>query len=788
MTPAPIRHWLATATDQQRTKWVKRFDPRYWTVDFPRPMMAAVTTAGDTLVIDVEFLRRNDLAGIIWESVDRWSHPLLALETARDYRDTTLTFRWQASGDVLPLDAVNGPVLTIEGRDAGGAARGWYVRLWNYAVGDGDDAVVTLDFNTLSGGFSLPGEADPVWAGDIDRMFISLVAPDYDGSDTPLAANARGRVELAGLGCDGPGSMLLAGDAFVPPHDLRIAGGYDDSYNQTPERLLEAMFALGYRGPLVHYVGMSHFPGLVRDAGEARYLADPGAPVCAPALAWHRDFLARAAALGFAPIMSLSFELLDQHCPDAWAQRTSSGARAATGYTPPSSLLSPARTEAMAWLQSVAAAFAGLAAAAGLASRFQIGEPWWWVGPDWRPCLYDAATTALYTAETGLVAPAIADIRLVGNAAETAWLDWCGGLLGRATLALRDAVLAAVPGTQTLLLFYAPQVLNGAAPELIRANLPLQWANPAFDVLQLEDYDFVTLGDVGGQARARAAIRDRLGYPLGKQHYFSGFAVMPGDWQPIAEAAAGALARGVAETFIWAWPQVARDGFSVFQISSDEDEENAVAAFHDVLFPLQLGYGATGGPEFSTQVVVTGSGHEQRNSQWSDARLYYDAGVGVRSEADLAALIAFFRARRGQAHGFRFSDPLDRVSAAPGAAPGAAIAATDQLLGVGDGGTTRFALVKEYGAADDRQTRRITRPVAGSVRVAVAGAVRTSGWNVGAGGYIDFDTAPAVGAAVTAGFAFDVPVRFASDRIDVSLAGWQAGELPSVPLVEVRED
>ena len=194
-----------------------------------------------------------------------------------------------------------------------------------------------------------------------------------------------------------------------------------------------------------------------------------------------------------------------------------------------------------------------------------------------------------------------------------------------------------------------------------------------------------------------------------------------------------------------------------------------MAAFHDVLFPLQLGYGTTGGPEFSTQVVVTGSGHEQRNSQWSDARLYYDAGVGVRSEADLSSLITFFRARRGQAHGFRFSDPLDRNSALSGAL----VAATDQLLGTGDGGTTRFALLKQYGDSDDPQSRRITRPVAGSVRIAVAGVTRPSGWSLAAGGQIDFEIAPVAGAVVTAGFEFDVPVRFAADRIDVSLAGWR---------------
>ncbi|WP_310497464.1 hypothetical protein [Sandarakinorhabdus sp.] len=161
------------------------------------------------------------------------------------------------------------------------------------------------------------------------------------------------------------------------------------------------------------------------------------------------------------------------------------------------------------------------------------------IGPDHKPCLYDGAIAALHLAENGTAAPVIADIRAVSAASERDYLDWCGAVLGRATLALRDAALAAAPGCETLLLFYAPQVLNAAAPELIRANAPIAWARPAFDVLQLEDYTFVTSGDAAGQARGRAVVGERLGYPLAEQHYFSGFVLNGGDrlkeW-PLARA------------------------------------------------------------------------------------------------------------------------------------------------------------------------------------------------------------------------------------------------------------
>ena len=776
-----MRWWLAGPDDQGATRPVRRFDPRWWLVDFPRPMMASVVTEGpETLVASLEFQRRNDLAGLIWESADRWSHPLCALATARDYRGLLWRFRWQSSGDVLALDAVNGPVLTIEGRDAAGAARNWYVRLWNHAVGSPTDAEITLDFDALAGGFLLPAEADPVWAGDIDRLFISLVPPGHDGTDAPLPGVAMAEVRLTTLALDGGGAVLQAGRPAVPPHDWRLCTAYDDLYNQTPERILEQALLLGWRGAITHYLGMSHFMAL-QAAGDG-FLVDPARPLCGPAIAWHSDFLTRAAALGFAPILSLSMELFAAHCPADWSQRDADGAMGLTGWVPPSALLSPCNDDAQAWLCSVVAAAMALVPA-GLAPALQVGEPWWWVGPDARPCLYDGATVARWQAETGAPPPAIGDIRGPRSPAEQAYLDWCGAQLAQATAGMLAAARGAAPAVRTHLLFYAPQVLLDDRPDLARANMPAAWAHPAFDVLQLEDYTFVTGANQAGRARARNAVAAVLGYPTADQHYLAGFVLSDGDaqahWPLIAAAAQESAA---AETFIWAWPQVARDGFTPFTL---QDGEDAMPAFHDVRFPLHLGYGAAGGPAFSTQVVVTGSGNEQRNAEWADARLEYDAGLGVRSEADLAQLLAFFRARRGQAHGFRFLDPLDNSSSIHGEP-----AATDQRLGVGDGTTTRFALVKLYGddglADDPPQRRRITRPWPDSVVVAVAG-VPVSGWTLGEGGQIDFAVPPPAGALVTAGFRFDVPVRFASDRLAVSLAGWQAGELPGVPLIELRE-
>ena len=775
--------WLAAKRTAQATSFIQRFDPRFWTVDFPRPMIAAATTpASDGLRVDAVFLRRNDLAGIIWESADRWDHPLLGYATDRDYSHTVLSFRWRSAG-VLALDAVNGPTLTIEGRDAAGVARAWYVRLWNYAQGTPTDAAVTLKFSALAGGFLLPGEADPVFPGDLDRMFISLVAPGYDpASAAPLAAPVEGWAELSQIRCEGSRAMLEIGDVIVPPHGVGIATGYDDAYNQTPARVLRTIRGLGYRGSINHYVGMSHFMRLAAD-GAGGYAVDPAQPALNVAsAAWHRALFAEAAARGHSVIASLSYELLAQHCPPAWQQRDGQGDPARTGYDPPSALLSPANGVAMGWLAQASRAFVALQKETGLPVRFQLGEPWWWVTAGGRICLYDDAARAAL----GGNPVTIADMRQPLNAAQKALLDQAGVLLAFSTAALVAAVRqeAGAAGAEALLLAYLPTVLDPATPEARRANLPLGWASPAFDTLQLEAYDWVTGGAEALHAAGIAEATARLGYPVARQHYISGYLAGPDTgpgWRRIDAEIDTAAARGVAETFVWALPQVCRDGF--VRLPAPPSQDDPMQAFDDVPFPLPLGLDAAVAPEFSTSVTITASGHERRNALWSDARLRFDVGPGVRSEADLGTLIAFFRARRGQARGFRLRDPTDFSSAAMTGTP----APGDQLLGIGDGLRASFVLVKRYGSGSEAQVRPITRPVAASVRVALGASEALTGWTLEPGGAIRFAVAPPAGTEVRAGFRFDVPVRFGEDRLDISGAGIAAGEAPSVPLLEIRE-
>ena len=764
-----MNHWFTQAAAPIVTTFVKRFDPLQWTIDFPRGTIASLVTTADGhgATIDAEFLRQGDLVGLIYESEDRLAHPAHVREASRDYSKTILSFRWQSTG-AMPLDQVNGPTLTIEGRDSSGNPRTWFVRLWNYAAGSGEDAVITLDFDALDGGYALPADADRVDPTAIDRMFLSIIPPDYvEGSGALRAVPAAVRATVSDIRCEGANSVLAIKDAVVPAHELRIATAYDDMYNLPPERVIDTVERLGFRGTINHYVGMSHYFAL-----NGSGILDPERRLNSAALAWHRDLARAAAERGYQLIWSLSYEILDMFCPETWKQRTFDGSPGLTGWDPPSALVSPANSDAIDFLSRVAIELTQLSVEFGLAPQIQIGEPWWWVTSAGEPCLYDDAAVAHFGGDP----VAIEDVRAPMSAAQIDLLDEAGILLAASTEAIHDAVKAAVPTVTTLLLAYLPTTLDPTAPELKRANLPTGWAKPAFDVLQLEDYEWVTAGRKSQREAAYAEIEERLGYNCDEQHYLSGFVTQASDrqsWGDIVDAALDARSRGVAEIFLWALPQVLRDGLTLFG-------DSAVTVFDDVSFPIEIGAEASVSPGFSTNVVTSASGNEFRNVNWQQGRLRFDAGPGVRGDAEVETLLEFFRARRGAAVGFRFRDPYDFSSNGMSGTP----TALDQQIAIGDGSAERFTLKKSYAGGEER---RITRPLPGSVLIAVDGVEQASGWTLEQYGEVVFAAPPDSGAIVTAGFLFDVPVRFADDRIEINRTTFLAGEAPSVPLIEIRE-
>lgn len=208
-----------------------------------------------------------------------------------------------------------------------------------------------------------------------------------------------------------------------------------------------------------------------------------------------------------------------------------------------------------------------------------------------------------------------------------------------------------------------------------------------------------------------------------------------------------------------------------------------MSAFHNIGFPLKLARGAVGGPERVTEVVALANGREVRNTSVSRSRRRWDVGSAIRNLDDLAEITVFFEARLGRLHGFRFRDPADHKSCLPSQAPGA----FDQVLGTGDGSQKTFQLQKTYGDAAGSSLRPIHLPVFASVRVGVGTTeLPISAFSVDTlTGLLTLEAAPAAGQSVRAGFSFDTPVRFDSDRLDIAHDAFEAGRIISLALLEI---
>lgn len=210
-----------------------------------------------------------------------------------------------------------------------------------------------------------------------------------------------------------------------------------------------------------------------------------------------------------------------------------------------------------------------------------------------------------------------------------------------------------------------------------------------------------------------------------------------------------------------------------------------MSGFHDIDFPLALAFGASGGPSRKVEITQLASGGEHRNAPHARSRRIYNAGVGIKSLEDLSALIAFFEARRGALFGFRFRDPIDHLSCGPSETP----SATDQHIGTGDGSNTRFILVKNYSDAQSSYARPITKPVSSSVKFAINGSEQAQAdYTLNAlTGEVVFAAPPPAGTHISAGFVFDVPVRFDIEQIELTLESFGAGEMATIPLIELRD-
>ncbi|QHB72931.1 hypothetical protein [Stenotrophomonas sp. 364] len=513
----------------ERTQ-IARFTPRYWRIDGPRSMSFCLTSESNGF--DALFIARyaDDLCGILWDTRDSKDHVYLAYAENPDYRDCVWDFDIQVS-DTMPLlnDAQRGLTMTVYGLDEDGYEAEWYVALARYADTPGArSAHITIDWNTVKAGFAAD---EPINTASISRVMISGATSQYDAEagQTPLPQAVEAWIKVRNSRTRGSAGSLALRAPTIPAHALGICTSYDDHYDLTPERIIENCYALGYRDWVNHYVGMSTYPERRWSDEVNRFVVvdapgvDPVNPACRR---WHSDFALQCARRGFKLIQSVSYELFSEISRLDWTQRDWQDNYGATGWTPPSYLLSHCNIQAQAWLHRVFLSFTALADAAGLDLYVQVGEPWWWWnGDSRRPCVYDYPTRLAFNAATGLYAPEFPtiDADLTGTPYDE-FKAFLRDALGNSVLAIRDAVKAVHPHAQVTTLFFLPSILTPKVGIMQTINYPAtHYAWPNLDFFMTEAYDWLITAQVYLAETAITRPMAELGYPADKIHYLGGF-------------------------------------------------------------------------------------------------------------------------------------------------------------------------------------------------------------------------------------------------------------------------
>lgn len=571
---------------------VPRFSADCWTIDGVRSMsFCIVGDTDDGFEAHYTSRKKNDFAAAIFFSEDKYMHPYLSYETKKNFTNCTLSFTVDIEGDAPSLlDEKLGLVMTVIVNDNSAAGQTpYYLRLANLATPStltATHADITIDWDTVMSGFM---EDIPFPKNDIDRIFIGCLTKGFVATSTdPLASPQHAKLKVSKLRTSGINGTYNRRSMNIPQHTLGMCTGYDDSYNVNPRRIIKNCYDLGYRGLINHYCGMSHYYDQKWDAGQQRFVVTKAtdAPTYnllnREATTWHKSFANNAYDNHLKAIFSISYEMYSEAAELTWTQRDWSDNYGYTGYEPPSYLLSPCNADAMSWLQGVFVEFAKILHDAGHVPYMQVGEPWWWINPNGKPCVYDYPTRVKFNTETGFFAPEIPNrMSNVSGEVYDSFLNFLQKELGQSVLDIRTAVKNAYPESQVSTLFFLPSILGEGSGIAAKINYPVDhYKYPNLDFIQTETYDWLIVGEFNKALRGFTSAIDELEYPPHLVHYLAGFVPdnflgklinpeyeLEADgakvWQAIMGNAYLGKEYNVAKQYIWAYNQVMRDGLVV---------------------------------------------------------------------------------------------------------------------------------------------------------------------------------------------------------------------------------
>jgi hypothetical protein len=585
------------------TKFIDRFDPKYWRVDGPQTMSFTTTSFDNGFEVLFKSRMSNDLVGIIWDTEDKKDHKLLAYESNFNYSGLIWEFDIELSPSMPALnDEQKAITLTIKYIEEG-EEKTAYVALYNYAdFPVGHTSTISINFDEIKAGFYAD---QPFPVNKITQMFFAGITSSYvgnkvlgaDGLPTseevapyPLEAGEVGYLRITNSQVSGTGAKLLTKVVQVPVHDLGMCTSFDDHYDLNPQRLVDNMQALGYQGFINHYCGMSHYPEMYWNGAINKWqipdtLVTNEDVVNPCTIRWHEAYAKALNDAGFTPVFSVSFEMYSQAGNEFWAQRDINDALGRTGYEPPSYFFSLCHANALAYLHKAFKEFAATMVTGGCEVNMQIGEPWWWFNTATNlPCVYDYQTRLAFNADTGLYAPDLGTIYEAINKTGTPYDEfktWLRNKLGQTCRDIRTMIKQIYPSAKVCPLIFFPSIRTHNESLATYINYPSEhYKYPNFDYIMTEAYDWILEGrlDLTKQAVNEIPLEE-LDYPADKVAYLVGFVpdsaiaylygfddtkeYRPPIWQRILGDKVNNNDVGVMKQLVWAYPQVMFDSMTI---------------------------------------------------------------------------------------------------------------------------------------------------------------------------------------------------------------------------------
>lgn len=600
---------ILTVISKQNTSYSKeiyKLKPEFLVCEF-NPQMSGAIIVYDDQNFDLlgQFRTNNDYFEFFWETYDSFSHKDLKYNYSNDFSNIKLSFDYEFSGFLEPMDSTYGPVLTITKENN----QKHFIRLWNYVQnrpldnyeieiskqdnkeirfpkgrdnfdGTNKKGHIQIDFDNLYEGYNpyVYDDEKEMWLKsndfkkinpkNIKKISFSFVPKDYKENIKDIKyINNNNEFHCKITNWKPKGNIALG--KLKKSSDIKktnIICNYDNTYVYSPLRVVNDYKRQNYKDILSFYLGASKYYD--KEFITDKFVINDKKNFNYAFYNWYKNYIKNLKEADIQIINSLSMELKDPK--EDWIQRTYDNKKATTYWEEPTYLISFTNEEIKTYYLRLYSNLADLLDEVGLIKTMQLGEPWWWYlenDKSYSPCFYDKSTKELFLKDYGY------NMKIFKSAYDdyTNYQDtikWLKDKNGEFSDYLMMNLKRKYPNLKYTILFFPPFVTDeNRVPKMMReVNFPIDsFKYPNLDFIMIEDYDYLINNELEKHKNTLSIASDILGYPPSRTHYFVGFDLTSKNdlvWRNITTAIDNGLQKEFSHIYIWEYYYVNQRGYN----------------------------------------------------------------------------------------------------------------------------------------------------------------------------------------------------------------------------------